>query len=80
MRLAPVPIFYHNDIESARKFAYLSSLTTHPGQIAAEACAFMAHVIVRALTRTSEGPESAKVFLDRVCEEYEEVRLGYRSL
>jgi len=47
MRLAAVPIFFHEDIEKCRVMSYESSLTTHPGLIAAEACAFMGYVISR---------------------------------
>ena len=51
MRLAPVVLRYHTDIALAREQAYTSSLTTHPGPIAAEACAFLAHLLVRGIHR-----------------------------
>ena len=44
-RLAAVPVLHHADLATARGTAYESSLTTHPGPIAAEACAFLAHAI-----------------------------------
>ncbi|KAK3243471.1 hypothetical protein CYMTET_34268 [Cymbomonas tetramitiformis] len=50
MRLSPIPIFFHSCPEKARKAAYDSSRTTHPGPIAAEACKFLAHLIVDAFT------------------------------
>jgi ADP-ribosylglycohydrolase len=49
MRLAPVPIAFHTDINLARDVSAASSYTTHPGPIAAEACRFLAHLIVRAI-------------------------------
>eukprot|EP00697_Spironema_sp_BW2_P006548 gnl/Spiro4/2002_TR958_c0_g1_i1.p1 gnl/Spiro4/2002_TR958_c0_g1~~gnl/Spiro4/2002_TR958_c0_g1_i1.p1 ORF type:complete len:481 (-),score=128.54 gnl/Spiro4/2002_TR958_c0_g1_i1:126-1568(-) len=86
MRLAPVPIFFHRNIEEARKFSFESSLTTHPGPLASEACAFMAHLIVRALSNPSDvlsGPTTtttphevsghrltAAAFIDNVVAEY----------
>jgi len=48
--------------------SFESSLTTHPGELAAEACSFMAHIIVRALNRTTN--ETASEFLDSICIEY----------
>ena len=43
--------------------AFESSLTTHPGHMAAEACALMAHVIVRAITR-EPAQSTSLAFLD----------------
>eukprot|EP01036_Dinobryon_divergens_P029736 gene29736-38877_t len=70
MRLAPIPLFFHTNIEEARAMAFESSLTTHPGHMAAEACALMAHIIVRALTREPSNTSSS-AFLDTVSAEYE---------
>lgn len=56
MRLSPVVLRFHTDIATARSKAYSSSLTTHPGAIAAEACAFLAHVMVRAIHRLDRNP------------------------
>jgi ADP-ribosylglycohydrolase len=68
MRLAPVPIFYRYDAKTAREMAFESSLTTHPGPLAAEACALYAHLIVRALER--RGDDSAAEFIDKTVAEY----------
>ena len=72
MRLAPVPIFFHANIGAARRMAYESSLTTHPGPLAGEACAFLAHLIVRALHRDQSEPsaQTAAQFIDREATEY----------
>merc|ERR1712130_295580 len=51
MRLAPIPIFFSSDWKQAEEFAKESSFTTHPGAIAAEACAFMTFLIVEAINR-----------------------------
>jgi len=51
--------------------AKASSYTTHPGIIAAEACAFLCHVIIRAF-EAPRGME-AKPFLESVCTEYLEI-------
>jgi ADP-ribosylglycohydrolase len=49
MRLAPIPIRFHLSPHRAREIAYLSSLTTHPGSIAAEACAFVTYLVIRCI-------------------------------
>lgn len=70
MRLSPIPIFYHDrTLAEICHFARASSLTTHPGIIAAEACAFLAHLIASALNRPT-GPVDPKAFLDAAAEEY----------
>jgi ADP-ribosylglycohydrolase len=73
MRFAPIAVFGRNAggsrIEPAvYEIAKASSYTTHPGIIAAEACAFLCHVIIRAF-EAPRGVE-AKPFLDNVCDEY----------
>jgi ADP-ribosyl-[dinitrogen reductase] hydrolase len=69
MRLAPVVLRYHDDIKTARDQAHESSFSTHPGALAAEACAFMAHVIVNAIHRP-DSKTTAREFLDNMAEEY----------
>jgi len=70
MRLAPAPVWCHTDIKEARDLSFEQSLTTHPGKMAAEACAFMAHIIVRAIHRDVDTLTTAKAFLDDVAAEY----------
>ena len=58
MRLAAVPVCFGaaGDLQGACDAAEASSYTTHPGPIAAEACRFLAFLLVRALER-GEGEE-----------------------
>ncbi len=49
MRLAPVAVCFHADAAAAAAAAREHSRTTHPGALAAEACAFLAHAIARAI-------------------------------
>lgn len=83
MRLAAVPVLHHANITTAREVAFESSLTTHPGTMAAEACAFLAHTICRAIHWGSSGCPNqqnaklnSKTFLDEVVAEYLEDVLG----
>jgi ADP-ribosyl-[dinitrogen reductase] hydrolase len=70
MRFAPIPVFFHGvPIADVCDYGRLSSYTTHPGIIAAEACAFLAYLISSALKRPS-GPVDAKAFLNTAAEEY----------
>ena len=71
MRLAPIPIFYSNNPGDAIKYAQLSSLTTHPGRIAAEACGFLSFLVQSAIT--SGKLLNAKAFLDERSAVYKEV-------
>jgi len=49
MRLSPVPIFFHDNLENAMNFSYKHSKTTHQGDEAAECCKLMAYIIVKAI-------------------------------
>lgn len=70
MRFAPIPVFFQDkSLPEVCDFARASSYTTHPGIIAAEACAFLAHLIVLALKRPS-GPVDPKAFLNDAAEQY----------
>jgi ADP-ribosylglycohydrolase len=78
MRFCPTAIMFRNQygpvlFDCCRKASY----TTHPGIIAAEACAFVGHVLQRAFLL--EGPTDPKAFLDRVCSEYLETEMKGKS-
>ena len=49
MRLAPVPMFYANDLPAALDFAGRSSTATHAAPEAVGACRYLAAVVARAL-------------------------------
>ena len=78
MRLAPVPIAYRLDARAAAAAAAESSYTTHPGPMAAEACAFLATLCVRAMAEfePAQQAESARAFLIRVADEYAATELA----
>ena len=73
MRLAPVAIFFRNDLAAATEAAAKQSLTTHAGVEAAEACRLLAHILVLAM-RSSAAAQSAKDFpagfLEKACAEF----------
>lgn len=54
MRLAPVPIFYHNDLKKCVEYAVLSSKTTHASPDCLSACAYFAQVLYHALHGQSD--------------------------
>mmetsp|Transcript_107030 Transcript_107030/g.345518 ORF Transcript_107030/g.345518 Transcript_107030/m.345518 type:complete len:375 (-) Transcript_107030:66-1190(-) len=71
MRFTPVAIFLHAaDMQIVHDIARQSSFTTHPGIIAAEACALLAHLLVRALRLPEGEPRNVKAFLEATTEEY----------
>jgi ADP-ribosyl-[dinitrogen reductase] hydrolase len=70
MRLAPVPVYFHRDVDLAMKVSAESSYTTHPGPTAAEACGFLGFVIVRAIMGERVKGETAAHFLNACVEAY----------
>lgn len=88
MRLAPIALFHHSDPLRAAEDARRSSYTTHPGPIAAEACAFMAHLLVVAMRDYAAaaatpppggGGTAAHRFLCAVADEYEQMLAATRA-
>jgi len=79
MRFAPMPIYLHcAPLGEMHDLARKSSYTTHPGIIAAEACAFFSHLVRRALEL--KEPMAPQAFLDRYAQEYcETTGLAQRS-
>ena len=70
MRLAPIPIFFcHASVDELLYYAQQSSLTTHPGYRAVEACRLMSYIIVEGINNQNHD-EDIKIFLDRVINEY----------
>ena len=61
-------MFFCDDREKAMDHARSSSLTTHPGPIAAEACAFLSYLLVTALHRTDAT--DARTFLTAIADAY----------
>jgi hypothetical protein len=57
MRNAPVPIWGHADEAMGMEVARRQSYTTHPGPMAAEACAFLTFVCTRAINMAKEGTD-----------------------
>lgn len=55
MRLAPVPVLFHNDITYGMKFARLQSYTTHNGDEAAECCALLCYLLINLINRQKES-------------------------
>merc|ERR1719282_525462 len=73
MRLAPVPVFFRRDPVMAAKISAASSAATHPGLIAAAACAFFGFAIAKAITRETDHMTAAE-FLNATVKEF--VSLG----
>lgn len=54
MRLAPIPIFFHDDIEQANEMAIAQSRTTHASVESIEACEYYCTLIVEAINGDSK--------------------------
>eukprot|EP00357_Protocruzia_adherens_P036720 CAMPEP_0115033786 /NCGR_PEP_ID=MMETSP0216-20121206/40166_1 /TAXON_ID=223996 /ORGANISM="Protocruzia adherens, Strain Boccale" /LENGTH=235 /DNA_ID=CAMNT_0002412353 /DNA_START=867 /DNA_END=1574 /DNA_ORIENTATION=- len=76
MRLAPIPIFYHDDLNTAVEVAALSSLTTHQGIEASECARVLSYIIVKAINYSKvylEGDSTfAQKFFDSL--DFEEIK------
>jgi ADP-ribosyl-[dinitrogen reductase] hydrolase len=70
MRLAPVPIAYHYLPKEACDYSERSSLTTHPGRLAAACCRLLASIIVAAINRPADDLTAIRHFLDGVLASY----------
>mmetsp|Transcript_44654 Transcript_44654/g.126312 ORF Transcript_44654/g.126312 Transcript_44654/m.126312 type:complete len:608 (-) Transcript_44654:233-2056(-) len=70
MRLAPIPVFYAEDVVQAAEMSAKSASATHPGPIAAAVAAFQGFVIAAAIRR-GPGPASAREFLDGCVDEFQ---------
>lgn len=54
MRLAPIPIFFHRDIEQAKSMAIAQSRTTHASPESVEACEYYCTLMVDAINGASK--------------------------
>lgn len=85
MRLAPVAVRFQRMPAKAVSSAKVSSYTTHPGALAAEACAFLAFMLVSAISTAIDPAQDVQQFLQSTVECYlqqleaEEKQLGYRK-
>merc|ERR1719382_1178960 len=71
MRFAPIALYLHSaSWDDVYYYARMSSYTTHPGIIAAEACSFLAHLIVSALRLPPGQPTDVRAFLDQAAQHY----------
>lgn len=68
MRLCPIPIAYHGNINEALKYSELSSKTTHTGNLASECCRLMCFIIVKAINRKNN--DNIQKFLNDVLTKY----------
>eukprot|EP01060_Flectonema_neradi_P003044 TRINITY_DN11904_c0_g2_i1.p1 TRINITY_DN11904_c0_g2~~TRINITY_DN11904_c0_g2_i1.p1 ORF type:complete len:488 (+),score=80.15 TRINITY_DN11904_c0_g2_i1:48-1511(+) len=55
MRLAPVPICFHYDLQAAEMVADLQSRATHPGNDAAACCKFITFLVIKAIDEKKAG-------------------------
>jgi len=67
MRLAPVPIAFHEDVEKAMKMAAKQSLSTHNGKEAEECCRFLTYLIIKLIKYKDGKP---KEVLDSIGKEF----------
>ncbi|KAJ3338537.1 hypothetical protein HDU83_008035 [Entophlyctis luteolus] len=70
MRLAPSAIFFHKNQSDAQFYSREQSYTTHPGEIAAEACEFLGFLLFKLLNVPTSSLLSLRELLDEFISEY----------
>ena len=73
MRLAPIPICFHYDINVAEKVSELQSRATHPGNDAAACCKFITFLIVKTINDKKAGKspgDDIKKFMTTTIDEF----------
>ena len=76
MRLAPVPICFHDNLAGAMEVAEKQSRGTHPGPDAVACCKFMTYLMIKAFEahkrREPIGKDGAsmRVFLDKIVSDF----------
>ena len=79
MRLAPVPIAYHSDLQQAMRYAILQSRASHPSCDAAACCAFMCFFQVRAIDLHRRGvAKDVRSFLSEAADGF--LHSGFQDL
>jgi ADP-ribosyl-[dinitrogen reductase] hydrolase len=78
MRLAPVPITFHKDIDKGMKYAADQSYTTHDGLEAAECCRLLTFLTIKLINR----PEKAdfKEIFDNLGKEFKTSCIGVKAM
>ena len=69
MRLVPVPIAFHQNVEEGMNYAELSSLTTHDGLEAKECCRLLTYIVIQLINRKNSDETLAEI-LDKVGVEF----------
>jgi len=66
MRVAPVGVLYHDDPDSLREVAYMSSQITHSHELGKEGAALQAYAVALALSMRCDSNFDAEEFLSRL--------------
>lgn len=68
MRIAPVAVFYHNDLTMLREVAYRSSRITHSHELGKEGAALQAYAVALAVALETDKTFESQQFLSRLGE------------
>ncbi len=66
MRIAPVGVLYHDDPDSLREIAYVSSQITHSHELGKEGAALQAYAVALALSMRCDSSFDAEEFLSKL--------------
>lgn len=70
MRVTPIPIAFHWNLEAGLKFAGEQSFCTHDGQEASELCRLLTWLAIKGLNHPEKGFKTCKEILDTLGQEF----------
>lgn len=70
MRIAPIPIAFHWNLDVGLKFAGEQSFCTHDGEEASELCRLLTWIAVKGLNHPEKGFKTCKEILDALGQEF----------
>lgn len=80
MRIAPIPIAFHYDINAGVKFAGEQSYCTHDGIEASECCKLLTWLAIKGLNHPKKGFEVGREILDQLGNEFQSDVVSVRCL
>lgn len=72
MRLAPICIYYSDNLDQAVQYSAMSSKTTHGSPIAIDACRYFAYIVVHLLNGEGKDMIFSDKFISGLCRYFEE--------
>ena len=80
MRVSPIPIAFHSDLNAGLDFAGKQSYCTHNGDEASECCKLLTWLAIKGLNHPDKGHKVAKEILDEMGKEFKSELISIKCL